>query len=127
MRNYWKTFGVLSFLALGTLAALAPWLLQVFGQGYVEGATVMRIFLIGSLGAHLLRVPYGHLLSAVGRADWNTYVNAVVFVLTVALCMFAIPRWGIEGAAAAMACMLWASGLMYALMFEIHLRRQMQD
>ena len=127
MWNYWKTFGVLSFLALGTLSALAPWLLKVFGQGYVEGATVMRIFLIGSLGAHLLRVPYGHLLSAVGRADWNTYVNAVVFVLTVVLCMIAIPRWGIEGAAASMACMLWASGLMYALMFEIHLRRQLQD
>ena len=127
MRNYWKTFGVLSLLALGGLGVLAPWLLQVFGEGYVEGASVMRIFLMGSLGAHLFRVPYGHLLSAVGRADWNTYVNAVVVVLTALLCTVAIPRWGIQGAAAAMACMLWASGLMYAVMFEVHLRGQGQD
>lgn len=126
MRNYWKTFGVLSLVSLSVLGGLAPWLLQVFGPGYVEGVAVMRLFLIGSLGAHVLRVPYGHLLSAVGRADWNTYVNAAVLGLTVFVCMWAIPRWGIQGAAGAMAAMLWASGLMYAGMFEVYLRRQKQ-
>ncbi len=125
--NYWKTFGVLSCAVLGVLGLLAPWLLQVFGEGYAEGASVMRIFLVGSVGAHVLRVPFGHLLSAVGRADWNTYANAVVLVLAVVACNVAVPRWGIQGAAAAMAVMLWASGGMYALLFELHLRAQKQD
>jgi O-antigen/teichoic acid export membrane protein len=120
--NYWKTFGVISFLSIGTLWVLAPWLLAVFGAGYVEGASVMRIFLVGTLGAHLLRVPFGHLLSAVGRADWNTYVNAAVLVLAALACFVTVPRWGIHGAAASMAAMLWLSGLMYALMFGVHLR-----
>ena len=122
--NYWKTFGFLSAAVLGVLALLAPWLLGVFGPNYVEGAAVMRIFLLGSLGAHLLRVPFGHLLSAVGRADWNTYVHASVLVTTVASCMWAIPQWGILGAATAMSCMIWLSGLLSVLMFGLHLQRQ---
>ena len=83
MVGYWKTFGTLSLVLLGLLGWFAPVILEVFGEGYVEGAKVMRIFLLGSLGAHALRVPYGHLLSAVGRADWNTYISLVLVVLTV--------------------------------------------
>ena len=127
MFGYWKTFGVLSVLSLGALWWVAPWLLAVFGPSYAEGASVMRLFLVGSLGAHLLRVPYGHLLSAVGRADLNTYVNGAVFLATIPLCFWAIPQWGIMGAAGVMAAMLWVSGGMYALVFEIHLRGQRQD
>ena len=87
----------------------------------------MRLFLVGTLGAHWLRVPYGHLLSAVGRADLNTYVNGVVFALTAAACWLAIPRWGIMVAAGVMAGMLWLSGVLYAVVFELHLRRQTKD
>ena len=127
MRGYWTTFGVMSLLIVCVLWCTAPWLLSVFGTGYVEGATVMRLFLVGTLGAHWLRVPYGHLLSAVGRADLNTYVNGVVFALTAAACWLAIPRWGIMGAAGVMAGMLWLSGVLYAVVFELHLRRQTKD
>ena len=126
MRGYWKTFGLLSLMALGVLCWLSPWLLKVFGATYSEGATVMRLFLFGILGAHWFRVPYGHLLSAVGRADLNTYVNGLVLILTIPLCWWAIPTWGIAGAAGAMATMLWVSGGLYALVFEVHLRRQSQ-
>ena len=126
MRGYWKTFGLLSFAALGVLWCLSPWLLTVFGASYAEGATVMRVFLLGSLGAHWLRVPYGHLLSAVGRADLNTYVNGAALAAIIPLCWWAIPVWGIVGAAGAMATMLWVSGGLYALVFELHLRRQSQ-
>jgi len=127
MWGYWKTFGMLSLAALGVLWGMAPWLLTVFGDSYAEGAPVMRLFLVGSLGAHLLRVPYGHLLSAVGRADLNTYVNGLVLAMTVALCWWAIPQWGILGAAGVMASMLWFSGACYAVVFESHLRRHRQD
>ena len=74
----------------------------------------------------LLRVPYGHLLSAVGRADLNTYVNGVVLAMTIPLCWWAIPVWGIVGAAGVMATMLWVSGGLYVMVFELHLRRQSQ-
>lgn len=122
MLDYWKTFGALSVGLLGLLAWCSPWILQIFGEGYAEGAKVMRIFLLGSLGAHLLRVPYGHLLSAVGKANWNTYISVVLVVFTVVCCSIGIRRWGVEGAACAMALMFWVGGVMNAVVFEVYLR-----
>ena len=122
MVGYWKTFGALSLALLGLLAWLAPVILQVFGEGYADGANIMRIFLLGSLGAHVLRVPYGHLLSAVGKANWNTYISVLLVVLTVVFCTLGIRHWGVEGAAMAMAAMYWLGGLMNATMFEMYLR-----
>ena len=70
----------------------------------------------------MLRVPYGHLLSAVGRADWNTYISVVLVLLTVVSCGWGIRHWGVEGAAMAMAAMYWLGGVMNAVMFEVYLR-----
>lgn len=112
--NYWKVFGALSLLVLFTISLLAPAILSLFGSEYVNGVEVMRIYLLGSLGAHLLRVPFGNLLSAVGKASWNTYINAFVLVLTILLCGVLLPLYGIKGAAIAMAIMTWVSGLLNA-------------
>ena len=120
--NYWCTFGFLSLASLATLYFISPWLLGVFGANYEDGAEVMRIFLVGSLGAHLLRVPFGNLLSAVGKADWNTYINVIVLTLTVLVCWYFIPLYGIHGAATAMAIMMWVSGGLNALFFYFYLK-----
>ena len=119
--NYLRTFGFLSFIALAILWFIAPWILGVFGASYQNGAGVMRIFLVGSLGAHLLRVPFGNLLSAVGKADWNTYINVIVLLLTVLSCWYFIPLYGINGAATAMAIMMWVSGGLNALAFQFYI------
>lgn len=121
IKNYWLTFGWLSLAALGILYLIAPWLLNVFGSNYAQGAQVMRIFLIGIFGAHLLRIPFGNLLSAVGKADWNTYINLVVLILTASLCYIFIPQHGILGAAYTMASMLWLSGIFNGLTFVYYL------
>jgi O-antigen/teichoic acid export membrane protein len=115
--NYWRTFGWISLGILSILWLLAPWILGVFGHSYRAGAEVMRIFLIGILGAHLLRVPFGNLLSAVGKANWNTYINTIVLVLTVLFCKWIIPEYGIRGAAFVMTSMMWVSGVMNGLGF----------
>ena len=122
MKNYMLTFGFLSLAALATLYLIAPWLLKVFGQNYAEGADIMRVFLIGIFGAHLLRIPYGNLLSAVGKADWNTYINLVVLILTIFVCYNFVPRFDVLGAAYAMAIMMWVSGLFNACCFRFYLK-----
>jgi len=119
--NYWRTFGFLSLITLAVLWIISPWILGVFGSSYQNGAEVMRIFLVGSLGAHLLRVPFGNLLSAVGKADWNTYINVIVLLLTVLACWYFIPLYGINGAATAMAIMIWVSGGLNALFFQFYI------
>ena len=63
--------GWISAAALGAEFGRA-WLLEVFGPRYADGVGLMRVLLVGSLGAHVLRIPLGNLLSALGRANWNT-------------------------------------------------------
>ena len=104
-----------------------------YGRVVVDGAVVEDLWnwVCGGRNCHafvsgwdawcpLVARSHGHLLSAVGRADLNTYVNGVVFALTAAACWLAIPRWGIMGAAGVMAGMLWLSGVLYAVVFELH-------
>lgn len=120
--GYWKSVGLLSLFALSAVAAFAPLLLSVFGPGYPRGADWMRIMLVGALGAHLLRVPMGNLLSALGRARWNTWTSGGVLVLAVAGCAWRIPTHGLLGAAQVMAAMLWVNGLISLALVGHHLR-----
>ncbi len=115
--QYWRTFGLLSVVLLGLIWVMAPSILGIFGNQYVASTSLLRILLFGSVGAHLLRVPFGNLLSAVGKATWNTYINIAVLVLTVLLCGVLLPLYEIEGAALAMSIMMWFSGLLNALGF----------
>ena len=121
--GYWKTFGWMSIMALGLVAWASPWLLQVFGPGYAEGVDLMRVLLVGSLGAHVLRIPLGNLLSALGRANWNTWANVVVLLVTAAGCHWRIPDHGLMGAAQVMAAMLWGSGMLSLGLVALHVRR----
>ena len=50
MRGYWKTFGLLSFAALGVLWCLSPWLLTVFGASYAEAPRSCGCFSSDRLG-----------------------------------------------------------------------------
>ena len=120
--QYWKSFGLVSLAALSLVAALAPWLLSVFGPGYPRGAEWMQVMLIGVLGAHLLRIPMGNLLSALGRARWNTWTSAAVLVLAGVGCAWRIPSCGLLGAAQVMAVMLWVNGFISLALVWRHMR-----
>ena len=121
--GYWKTFGWISAFVLGVVAWGAPWLLEVFGPRYVEGVGLMRVLLVGSLGAHLLRIPLGNLLSALGRANWNTWANIAVLLIATLGCMWRIPELGLMGAAQIMAAMMWGSGLLSLGLVVLHVRQ----
>ena len=120
--GYWKTFGWVSVMALGAVAWATPWLLEVFGPGYTQGVWLMRVLLLGSLGAHLLRIPLGNLLSALGRANWNTWANGVVLLVTALGCVWRIPEHGLMGAAQVMASMMWVSGMLSLWLVGVHVR-----
>ena len=102
---------------------MAPWLLEVFGPRYADGVGLMRVLLVGSLGAHLLRIPLGNLLSALGRANWNTWANIAVLLVTAMGCMWRIPELGLMGAAQVMAAMMWGSGLVSLGLVALHVRQ----
>lgn len=125
--QYWKTFGLVSLVILAVIAMMAPWLLGIFGPGYPRGAEWMQVMLIGALGAHLLRIPMGNLLSAFGRAQWNTWTSAAVLVLACAGCAWRIPTHGLLGAAQVMAVMLWVNGFASLALVGRHMRLSAKD
>ncbi len=125
--QYWKTFGLVSLVILAVIAMMASWLLGIFGPGYPRGAEWMQVMLIGALGAHLLRIPMGNLLSALGRAQWNTWTSAVVLVLACAGCAWRIPTHGLLGAAQVMAVMLWVNGFASLALVGRHMRLLAKD
>jgi O-antigen/teichoic acid export membrane protein len=117
MRGYWKVMIWLTPLLLVVVGLLAPHILRLFGPYYASQPEIMYVALIGVGGGYLLRVPFGNLLSAVGRADINTYVNIGVLVMAFLLCQWAIPIWGVFGAAVVMAVMMWVNGFASMIFF----------
>lgn len=120
--GYWRTFGWVSAASLSVVAWAAPCFLEVFGPRYADGVEIMRVLLLGSLGAHALRIPLGNLLSALGRANWNTWANIAVLLVTALGCMWRIPKFGLMGAAQVMAAMMWGSGLLSLSLLVWHMK-----
>lgn len=120
VKGYWKVMLIVTPLAVGVIALLTPFILGLFGAYYSSEPAIMYIFLAGIAGGFLLRVPFGNLLSAVGRADINNYVNLVVLIVAYVLCGWAVERWGAIGAASVIAAMMWASGLVSFFFFYRH-------
>ena len=85
------------------------------------------ILIIGNVGANaeksikdvadLLDQPqvrnlYGNLLSAVGKMEYNTIISAFALVVLVALSIFLVPKFGIEGMAISQSVTLFITGLL---------------
>ena len=117
IKGYWKVMIWLTPLLLLGVGLLAPQILRLFGDYYASQPEIMYVALIGVGGGYLLRVPFGNLLSAVGRADINTYVNMGVLLGAFFLCQWVIPIWGVFGAAVVMAVMMWLNGLASMVFF----------
>jgi len=123
MRGYLRTFIPLTLVLTLVLLWVTPVLLSLFGSQYSQNPALMRIFVLGMAGAYLLRVPFGNLLSAVGRADWNTYHNILIVILAIGLCALVVPAHGILGAAWVTAGLMWLSGVFSAMLLLLHLKK----
>ncbi len=75
-------------------------LLNVFGRGYAVGATVTIILALGKL-SDVVTGPCGTMLNQAGLNKLAVLDNSVALAVNVALNFLLIPRFGINGAAAA--------------------------
>jgi O-antigen/teichoic acid export membrane protein len=85
-----------------TMAAFAPFLLQIFGGEYVAGQHVLLIISLGMLAL----VGTGNnkiVLLMGGGSGWNLAVSALSLTLNIVLNLLLIPRLGMNGAAIALA------------------------
>ena len=103
----WTVAGTIPLLLLMLIVPQA--ILQVFGGGrFATGSDALRILVIGqainvSVGAA------GFVLIMAGRTGWDLFVYAVSAALDLTLAWVLVPRFGIDGAAAAQAITIAAS------------------
>lgn len=105
--TFWPSLaGALAILALG-------WpLLWLFGPQFTSGYPVMAIIVLGFL-ARATMGPADFLLNMLGHQRTCAAVLTTTVVLNLALNLALVPRFGIEGAAAASALSLTSAALMY--------------
>ena len=82
--------------------------LRLFGEGFAGGRTALLILLAGQV-ANVATGSVGFILVMVGRTGWDLVVYAGSVAFDVLVAVLLIPRFGIEGAAAAGALTLAVS------------------
>ena len=123
-KAYIKLFSLLA-IAIGLPLYLfaEPIISILFGLDYIEAVPLFRVLLIGMLGAFIFRIPFGNLLAAVGKSNWNAYVAFTILFLNAILNYFAISTIGIMGAAIVTSSLFWISGLVSLALFNNYLKK----
>ncbi|MDD5212584.1 MAG: hypothetical protein PHV62_09245 [Sulfuricurvum sp.] len=128
LRSYFALFGLLTFLIIVTLYLFsAPIIHLCFGNNYPLAPYLQDILLIGVAGTFLLRIPFGNILHAVGRADWNALHATLLTPVSAAVVYFMVEWKGVQGAAWATSLMLILSGAICFGLFRIYLGKLPKD
>ena len=113
-RNVW----FVTVLAVVAMALLGRWLIEfVFGTVMVAAVQPLMLLLPGILALSGAKVLSSY-LSGIGRPIYATWIAAGSIVLTVALDLILIPRFGIAGAAAASSVVYTMTAVATLLVFR---------
>jgi O-antigen/teichoic acid export membrane protein len=112
------TVPLLLFLLIAPETAL-----RVFGPGFDQGATALRILLAGQI-VNVAVGSVGFILIMVGRTGWDLAAYTGTFALDLAVAFTLSPQLGIEGAAVAQAVAMVASNVvrLYLVWRFVHIQ-----
>ncbi len=115
--NYLKIFGIISLGIIILIPLYSNQILAVFGNNYNDDNNLMTIFTFGVVGALLLRVPLGNIISAIGWSKINALNSFIILFLNIILSYIFIKNYGIIGAAIVTSFLMWLSGLFSLVAF----------
>jgi O-antigen/teichoic acid export membrane protein len=121
--NYLKLFLLIGLGVFFTFYFFSDKLLSFFGKEY-EDSSLMTIFSIGVIGALLLRIPLGNILSAVGMVKINAINSLIILLLNLIFSYIFIQDRGTQGAAIVTACLMWFSGFLSLIYFIWFLKKE---
>lgn len=121
--NTMKLLFPISLVIAAVLHFGSDWILWVFGEEYQGNGELISVFALAVIGAFTLRIPFGNLLSAVGKANWNAYISFGVLVLNMVLNYYLVGKMGILGAAWATTILIWISGVVNYVCYRVYLSR----
>lgn len=112
---------LLPTIAIGGLVLLlGRFLLSMFGEGFIDGHTVMLILFFGILAKSLIG-PGEVLLTMAGKQRICMYVYAGALASNLSLNIMLIPIYGIEGAAFATAGAMTIEAILLFIVIKSHL------
>lgn len=122
--GYIRIFSKISLILCCILFLSSEFIIELFfGKSYLDSIPSFKILIFGIMGAFMLRIPFGNILAAVGKSQWNALVSFVMLLLNGFLNYFAIAAWGINGAAIVTSLLLWFSGLISYLLYLYYIKR----
>lgn len=123
IRSYLVTFGAITAAIIAMLYFFAKPLIELcFGTGYPGAPALQNILLLGVAGTFMLRIPFGNLLHAVGKAEWNVAHALTLTPFAAGAMYWAVSRYGAEGAAWSTSGMFLVSGTVCAALFGYYLK-----
>ena len=125
-KNYLKIFGIVSLLILILIPLFSNQILAIFGNNYSDDKYLMLIFTIGVVGALLLRIPLGNIISAIGWAKINALNSFIILILNVIFSYIFIKNYGIRGAAIVTSFLMWLSGVFSLVAFIWFLKKDIK-
>ncbi len=125
--HYLKVFSLASGLIGAMLYFFSGFILTtLFGEQYSDGQMLFQIFIAGLIGGILFRVPFGNILSALGKANWNSGIAIFVLLINIGLDYLLIKWYGALGAAIATTSIIWLSGFLSFIAFLYYLGKLKQ-
>lgn len=110
--NYLKIFIPITIAIVAFILFFSKYFIPLlFGEEYKASIEIINILAIGLIALFLLRIPLGNTLSAIGKANWNTYNSFFMVIVNIALTIPFIKNYGIKGAAYATVLVFWISGI----------------
>lgn len=121
--NYIKSY-MLFFLIISCLMLLFCYLfteqiLTILDPSFIQFVDAFLILMIGITGIYIFRGLFGNLLSSIGKAHINYYITGSALIINIFSNYYLIPKHGILGAAITSACLMWFTGILSALLFNI--------
>jgi O-antigen/teichoic acid export membrane protein len=100
-----------------TIAAFAPLILGVFGPDFRVGATALTI-ISGGMMVAVAAGNVGTVLLMSGHSSWLARLVWIALIVNIALNLLAVPRWGIQGAAASWTASLFIENVGGAILLH---------
>ncbi|MCB0409942.1 MAG: oligosaccharide flippase family protein [Flavobacteriales bacterium] len=121
--NYLKIMFFISLCILGTFYFFSEEILSIFGKEYSKDNNLMFVFSVGVVGALLLRIPLGNILSAIGWPKINALFSVIVLVINLIAGYYCVLNYGILGAAYTTIALMWFSGILSLFALIYYLRK----
>ena len=97
-------------------------LIFLFGEKFQNDLEIQNILVIGLISIVLLRMIFGNILNAVGKANLNVINAVLTIILAIPILFFLTKAYGIIGTAYAMVIVFFCSGIISLSMFVYYVK-----